>query len=224
MRTFATLLLTLSMSLGTGMVEAANDVSQVPAPPTPVGIWTSHAGESKDQFVLRVASAVYPTTRETGFEVCGNLMVSADGQTWRLPMVTDGSHVGCRTPQLGQAGFVLSGETLHTHPHEASFHPNVQDMALFPTYRANPGFRYPVDGDMFSPRDMANGPGYVVASGQHPFGSAHLLYQQGPGTVRELGRLIKSKATLAADADSDRLGAELAARPQATTTLSVASP
>lgn len=187
------------------------------ANPMPVGVWTSQTGETKDHFVQRVAAAVYPITRQTGFEICGNLMVSRDGTRYRLPMVNDGSHVGCRTLRVPQPGFVFCAdlkqqETLHTHPRAASFSPNAQDIALFPTsYGANPRMRYPVDGDKFSALDIQNGAGYVVASGAHPFGSGHLLYQNGPGTVREVGSLKGfSVADLAPDADSGSLGEQMA--------------
>jgi len=175
-----------------------------PAPRQAVGLWTSQAGETQDAFIGRVAAAVYPVTAHTGFEVCGVLQVATDGQGFALPMFTDGSHIACREAAVVLPGYTATAMTLHTHPREASFRPNAQDIALLPAYGANPQLRYPVDGDGFSARDLAAGPGCVVASGAHPFGSPHLLCQAGAGTVRELGTLGSYPATaLAADPGMD---------------------
>jgi hypothetical protein len=200
--------------------------SSVPAAMAPVNVWTSQAGESKDDFVRRVASAVYPITLSTGFEVCGTLMVSTDGQRFRLPIVTDRSQIGCRMLPVAQAGFVLEahGETFHTHPRGSSFLPNAQDKALMPIYQGNPGLRYPVDGDKFSDRDMGNGPGYVVASGGHPFGKPHVLYQRGAGSVREVGTLKGfSAAQLAPDRDTADYAMQVAQAQKSTVEISAVS-
>lgn len=172
-----------------GSVHAAS--APLAAPSRAIGTWTSKEGESRDDFVLRVAVPLHAYTDKTGFETCGVLMKENQGTRWRLRVTTNQSQLGCLLVSFDDPAFSPTEESLHTHPADGNITPNVHDVALFPRSGFRAGHeRYTVNGGDFSPLDYAGGPGYVVTPGGVPFGRPHLLHQEGSATSRrDLGRL-----------------------------------
>lgn len=190
----------LGLALATAGMDAsaaqviANPGAPAVAPSLAVGVWTSLAGESKDAFVQRVGASLTAYTREHGVEVCGRLMKARAGTGWRLPVTTSDSHFGCLFVALDDFDYVATDETVHTHPYIGSAHPSVQDVALFPGHgMAVGGMRQYLQPENFSAQDISAGPGYVIVPPSGPFGRAKVLYQHGPGTVRQVGSVDRDQ-------------------------------
>lgn len=187
-----------------------NGPSPAAAPSLAVGTWTSAPGESKDQFMLRVAVPLHAFTEATGFEACGVIAHERNGGSrMRVQVVTNQSQMGCLEIAFDDPDFeipvmVHDRESIHTHPKGSNIRPNAQDVALFPGRGMRAGHeRFNLESETFSKLDYEAGPGYVVVPGQFLGGSAKLLHQEGPDTKRNVGRLPKlDLAATVPDVDS----------------------
>lgn len=163
------------------------------APSIAVGVWTSQASESKDDFVRRVGATLTAYTKANKIEVCGHLMKSRHGEGWRLAMTTSRSHLGCIAVSMDDPDYMATPETVHTHPYIGSVHPSVEDVAIMPGRGFSVGgMRQYFQPEDFSNQDYASGPGYVIVPPTGPFGRAHVLHQTGPGTSMDLGAVVPS--------------------------------
>lgn len=115
----------------------------------------SNPGESKDDFLVRVATFMHGYSWSTGYESCG-IIAEKDG-AYSVVVGTSESPTYCDS-QMIYTGWASTGETIHSHP--------VTNGVL--------------DGrevliHTFSEGDYAAGPGYLVDHGK-------LIYQRGKGT------------------------------------------
>jgi hypothetical protein len=150
--------------------------------------FSSDLAEPLDQFLLKVGSHLHDYTTKTGNEACGAIG-QKDG-FFSVMIYTDEVPHGCAvyTNSLLE-GYRWSGETIHSHPRH-----NLLKM----TSKARAWSRFYKDGndgtptlrndgaDGFSQRDIASGPGWLVAKGQ-------LLHQSGPRTVTRHGSVVNDK-------------------------------
>lgn len=145
-------------------------------------------GESQDQFVLRIAPLLRERTMETGWELCGALAYGEDRHG--VILTSSQSSVACVVHKgLVPGGMVATGLSIHSHPGPNSKQNvfNAMDKALagYTGHTLNTtktGNKRYLDG--FSEQDMRLGPGYLVLEQQ-------VLFQQGPGTVRRVGKIPK---------------------------------
>lgn len=175
-----------------------NGPSPAAAPSLAVGTWTSAPGESKDQFMLRVAVPLQAFTEATGFEACGVIAHERQGGSrMRVQVVTNQSHMGCLEVAFDDPDFEIPAvvhdrESIHTHPKGSNIRPNAQDVALFPGRGMRAGHeRFNLESNDFSKLDYEAGPGYVVVPGEPLWGRPKLLHQEGLDTRRNVGRLPK---------------------------------
>ena len=110
-------------------------------------------------------------------------MSTPDQTKWRVRLITNRSHVGCVRAIFSEPGFLATNETIHSHPEHSSW------KSIFANQADNRlrGFscqqKLILDDKTFSPGDLANGPGYLVARGR-------LLYQS-DGIVKLIGSIDK---------------------------------
>ncbi len=184
-------------ALGT-LFAAAVSLLPLPAsaaPPQPVGEFVSEPGEALADFIVRIAPALDQHTRASGHEVCG--MVAADSERYGVRLGTTKGAMTCSMSRSNvPAGMRALTVSIHSHPHTRSVLPTSADVAF---YAENPlssgrmvkrGRSERVGGAYFSNGDYAAGPGYLVAEGQ-------VLYQEGKGTERNLGRFDVPPSLLA---------------------------
>lgn len=166
-----------------------------------LGAMDSTLGESKADFLLRVGSVLHSFTGRTGHEACSAIMESENIEptslpTYRVRLITNRSQVSCLRVMFDEKGFKYTGETIHSHPFS---HSHSKDSYRNHDLRANRadqrlagfscGMRLTISDANFSPRDMENGGGYLVARGK-------LLYLDTPTEkVVEVG-LINTTAPL----------------------------
>lgn len=166
-----------------------------------LGAMDSSEGESKSEFLLRVGAVLHNFTGRTGHEACSAIMQSQssnessnESPSYRVRLITNRSQVSCLRVMFDEDGFKYTGETIHSHPFS---HNHNKDSYKDHDLRANRadqrlagftcGIRMTISDGTFSPRDMANGGGYLVARGK-------LLYSNASQVV-EVG-LINTKAAL----------------------------
>jgi hypothetical protein len=158
-----------------------------------VGTYTSHAGESRDAFVLRVAEALKAWTDETGTEACGPIAKEKDG-TYYVQLTTEKAQTVCLRSTVMPAGMTYTGDNIHSHPwkdgrsqvkltsHDLAVLEALGEVQLVDEMRRM-GIRVVhAEPSTFSPDDYAGGPGYLVVRGQ-------LLYQHGEGTAHQVATL-----------------------------------
>lgn len=147
-------------------------------PVVELGYLDSHVGEEQTAFLLRVGKILHTFTDRTGHEACGAIMQSetisngSSEPTYRVNLITNRSQVSCLRVIYKDIGFTYTGKTIHSHPFNHTMddhfiHANSIDQRMvgFTCGRRLKIF----DGD-FSPLDLQNGGGYLVARGK-------LLYQ-----------------------------------------------
>lgn len=166
-----------------------------------LGAMDSNTGESKSDFLLRVGSVLHSFTGRTGHEACSAIMESDNSTsdstpTYRVRLITNRSQVSCLRVMFDEEGFKYTGETIHSHPFS---HNHSKDSYKNHDLRANRadqrlagfscGMRLTISDATFSPRDIENGGGYLVARGK-------LLYLDNPTeNIVEVG-LINTTAAL----------------------------
>lgn len=157
--------------------------AQLQAPFVELGVLDSFTNESKDDFLMRVARSLDDFTTKTKHEACGAIMSTPDQSKWRVRLITNRSHVGCVRAIFSEPGFLATNETIHSHPQHSSW------QSIFANKADNRlrGFscqqKIVLDDKTFSPGDLTNGPGYLVARGR-------LLYQSN-GEVKVIGSVDK---------------------------------
>ena len=135
-----------------------------------LGVIDSLPGETKHEYMLRVGQILDRFTAVSGHEGCGGIMVNKTGDAWRVRLITNRSQVACVNMIFNEPGYTLTDETIHSHPlpRHGSIYANIQDQRL---RGFKCGRRLRIDDADFSPDDLKNGPGYLVARGK-------LLYQR----------------------------------------------
>ncbi|MGX5730923.1 hypothetical protein ACWKWK_10370 [Pseudoxanthomonas beigongshangi] len=167
---------------------------------THVAELVSEQGEPLEDFVLRIAPVLDRYTHETGFEACGMVAQSADGERFGVRL---GSTKGAMTCEMRRSnvpeGMTALRLSIHSHPHKPVVMPTAADVSFYAGTQASNGRMIlrgrpeRVGGAYFSAADYASGPGYLVSEGR-------VLYQQGKGTERDLGAYADGE-TLMAKAD-----------------------
>lgn len=162
------------------------------APSVALGTWTSKPGESREDFVKRLAVPMHDYTAQTRFEACGILAHNMKTDQWRVQVTTNHSHMGCIEVLFDDPDFIPQPLSIHTHPKGGGVTPNAQDVAMFPQRGMRVGYgRMSLDSEDFSQIDYTGGAGYVVLPGAGLFGSPSVLYQDGtgPASRQDLGGL-----------------------------------
>ncbi len=154
---------------------------------THVAELVSEQGEHLEDFVLRIAPMLDRYTRETGFEACGMVAQSPDGERFGVRLGTSQGAMTCEMRRSNvPAGMTALRLSIHSHPHKPTILPTAADVAFYAgTQAANGrmvlrGRPQRVGGAFFSSGDYASGPGYLVSDGR-------VLYQEGKGSERDLG-------------------------------------
>src|SRR5690606_28094333 len=80
-----------------------------------IGLFDSQAGESKAQFMVRVAQGLLEFTGRTGFEGCGMVQDGVNGG-WRVRLTTISSQVTCLRVAFNEEGYIARREFIHSHP------------------------------------------------------------------------------------------------------------
>jgi hypothetical protein len=178
----------------------ANTGAPAGAPTHELGVWTSQAGESEDDFVKRIAVPLRAFTVAQGVEVCGLLMKQTHGDGWKIHMTTNLSQIRCDPVTFVEPGYVTVNQSVHTHPNGNLLTASTEDAALS-SYTAGLDRFYP-EGSDFSPADYAAGPGYVIVPNPNNIRAhAHVLFQNGgPASRRDLGAIAGSQDGTAPDA------------------------
>lgn len=157
------------------------------APFVELGVLDSLPEESKDQFMLRVARSLDDFTERTRHEACSAIMSNPEQTQWRVRLITNRSHVGCIRAVFSEPGFLATNETIHSHPQDSSFQTMFANRADARLRGFSCKERLIVDDKSFSPGDLTNGPGYLVARGR-------LLYQS-EGNIKLIGSIDKQAKT-----------------------------
>lgn len=130
-----------------------------------LGVVDSREGESKNEYMLRVGQILDRFTVASGHEGCGIIMENKAGDAWRVRLITNRSQVACVSMLFDEPGYHLTDETIHSHPQPRGgiVYANFQDQTL---RGFDCGRRLAIDDADFSPGDLENGPGYLVARGK----------------------------------------------------------
>lgn len=144
------------------------------------GTYTSEAGESKLDFVIRVAKELQKWTDLTSWEACGPIAKTADGYV--IQLTTNKAQTLCLRSTSVPEGSVAIGESIHSHPTSETGYVTFNDMDRA-AHKAVHDWKFAdrsiktvmVEQHHFSPDDFKEGAGYLVNQGQ-------LLYQHGKGT------------------------------------------
>lgn len=134
----------------------------------------SEAGETQEQFLVRVALAMRSVTAETGFEYCGRLGMSEDG--FAIVLSTNESQIGCLVSNDMVDGYAPVALHIHSHPHARRVRLTENDM-VFAKKGTRVGQTLPVHSHTFSDTDYNGSAGYLVTY-------KALMYQYGRGNVR----------------------------------------
>lgn len=164
----------------------------------------SAPGEGRDAFLKRVGRVLVEHSQLTGHEACGQVCQNRDSSRFAVQVVTNDAHIMCAMWTTCPEGYMLTGSSIHSHcPAKRMLRANGADMAMS-------GNRYKLgdrlkgcDDRRFSDLDIASGPGYLAT----PDG---LLFQQGRGTVANLGPLADQAAAVVALGTQDDAGATAA--------------
>lgn len=141
----------------------------------------SRPGETKNQFLIRIAPQLRAYSDRTGFEACGVIGSNQKG-LFGVVLGSNHSHLACaNNSNLMPQGMTSIDETIHSHGSNRSFQMSRVDK-LF-TGRSDNGSivsmslatRHGQILDHFSPQDFNGGWGYLAT----PEG---LLFQKGKGT------------------------------------------
>lgn len=151
--------------------------------------YLSEPGESLDAFMLRVAPVLDQFTAANEWEACAAIGKTPEGDRYGFILTSSQAALGCLvyTDSLPE-GMVSAGLTLHSHPGTKEVYPGYMDrqiMAMRGRKVLQAEMKNHARGG-FSPEDFDAGPGYLVAGGM-------VLYQEGRGHIRRVGRL-ESKA------------------------------
>ena len=149
--------------------------------PRVINEMVSSPGETKEQFVERIAIFLNGWTHYNGSEACGLLAKSDEG--YSVILGTLDSQMQCDSTMIHK-GFVPTGETIHSHQKtDPAGRILVSDRTRELAGDALRGMRYlsPIK-KQFSSHDYKAGPGYLVTDGL-------LLFQSGPGTRQEILKL-----------------------------------
>ena len=151
-----------------------------------LGAFVSQPGEPKERFMARVGTFLAYYTKTTGWEACGMVQQTEDGQGWAVRLITNGSQIGCAQIQFETPGYVNTDEGIHSHPAKNSVRVSLQDQRLRGGFGCGTHIR--VSPYTFSTQDYHVGPGYLVV----PAGfaaSPKLLFQNGRGTEETIASL-----------------------------------
>lgn len=156
----------------------------------PVAEYVSQEGETREEFVIRVAELLQKWTNENGVEACGFL--ASNGNTWGVKLLTLRNQISCiPDPRYVPAGMKAQDDTIHSHPNpeeDGYIYLNkatldsllaMGDNTFHRTRKRNPRVKAQYD---FSSSDFKAGPGYMVMNGK-------LMYQKGRRNVEDLGML-----------------------------------
>lgn len=139
------------------------------APFVELGALDSKPGEAKDAFMMRVARILDAFTTATRHEACGAVMKSATGEAWRVRLITNRSQMACMRIMFDENGFEPTTETIHSHPRPKRFEGVISVRISRADMRLGVGVcgrHAKLDDESFSPRDLTNGSGYLVARGK----------------------------------------------------------
>lgn len=144
-----------------------------------IGVFTSANGQTLTSFLEEVRPSLRAFSDSTGFEACGEIGRSADGNRYSIELGSSLSHIGCAIyDDKVASGFVPARLSIHSHGRQGSFNASRADRILLGLSPYSDTL-VPIHGqilDHFSPTDYANGAGYLAAPHS-------LLYQNGhPGS------------------------------------------
>ena len=126
---------------------------------------TSEPGESLDAFALRIGPRLRAFSDETGFEACGSL-AKDDAGRFGVVIGTNRSRIACvNFNSKRPAGFLPTGETIHSHGTTAGFLANRNDITLQGQLLSGKSGLRRVAGqrlDAFSKMDFDGGAGYLA--------------------------------------------------------------
>lgn len=137
-----------------------------------IGLFDSQAGESKAQFMVRVAQGLLEFTGRTGFEGCGMVQEGVNGG-WRVRLTTISSQVTCLRVAFNEEGYIARKEFIHSHPANTRIVLNKIDARAT---RRPEGEQITVLPNDYSPNDINNGGGWLVVP-KFRFESPRLLYR-----------------------------------------------
>lgn len=132
MRKFMGIIAVAAGLLGVGQ-SLATDLDLRRLPYTELFTDASQQGESKDDFLFRVAKRMRAYSDETGFEACGMIAKATnDGvDTYSIVAGTSTSHLACAIYSSKiPAGTVATKEGIHSHGRVAQFRMNRADRIL----------------------------------------------------------------------------------------------
>jgi hypothetical protein len=149
------------------------------AMPRTIAEHQSEPGESKEEFLLRLAAFQRGWTHYNGAEACG--VIARKGDTYSVITQTIDSQVECGARAI-YAGWENTGETIHSHPEanaggRVHITPGTRRVSAALVGRMT---HVQIRRHQFSEGDYASGCGYLVDHGA-------LLYQCGKGTERHIG-------------------------------------
>lgn len=131
----------------------------------------SREGESRDQFMARIAPKLRAFSDETSFEACGVIAENEKG-VFGIRVGSNNSHIACvNVHDFVPLGMTASRVTIHSHGTEKGYKPNKSDFLLRPDLGAKLGYgagrpmniRRGQDLNMFSEVDIATGEeGYLA--------------------------------------------------------------
>lgn len=145
------------------------DAAMKIAPFVELGALDSKPGETKDVFMMRVARILDAFTTATRHEACGAIMKSANNEAWRVRLITNRSQMACMRIMFDEKGFEPTTETIHSHPKPKRFEGVISVRISRADMRLGVGLcgrHAKLDDETFSPRDLTNGSGYLVARGR----------------------------------------------------------
>lgn len=154
-----------------------------------LGVFQSN-GESKTAFVKKVAGFLANYTQSTGFEACGMIQQNPTTMQYKVRLITNYSQVVCAQIVFNEAGFISTGQSIHSHPQPGPLVINSVDELLtgMPC-----GKTIRPDSGVFSYKDLENSSSSYLVVPKFRWDSAKVLFQK-EGKVSNLGKIFEPTA------------------------------
>ena len=154
-----------------------------------IGLFDSMEGETKNQFMTRVAQGLLDFTLKTGYEGCGMVQYKYGGG-WRVRLTTTRSQVACLRVAFQEDNFTAMPEFIHSHPATTKINLSPLDAGLI---RRQPYENITVLPSEYSPNDIKNGGGWLVVP-KFRFGTNARLLYRGESYTQVIAKNLKPLA------------------------------
>ena len=150
-----------------------------------LGAFVSKNTENKEQFLTRVSHFIRQYTDQTGWEACGLIHENSNQKQWAVQVVTNASHIACKSLEMDNPDYAATTETIHSHPKPGGFNVTLQDQRMSGNLCGSWRNTQPFD---FSSKDLQAESSYLIIPGKKFSSKPQLLYQKN-GVIQVISKL-----------------------------------